>query len=62
MDGGEYIEGTITAVEEGGILINDKEDYYDEFNERDEKEDANYFLRREKVIYITHKESSQYGY
>jgi len=62
MVGGGYVEGIISAVEEGGILMHDVEEYYDEFNERDEEEDANYFIRRQQVMYIVYKESKQYGH
>lgn len=60
--GGGYVEGLLTSVEEeGGLLITDQEDYYDEDARDDVKEDVDYFVPRDNVLYYIYRKSEEYS-
>lgn len=51
-DSNEYICGTLNAIEENGILLSDEETYYNEDEDEDKKEEVDYFIPHQNIIYI----------
>lgn len=55
----DYIVGKLNAVEKNGVLVSDTEHYEDD-NRVERERDINYFIPRDKIIYIKYQPDEDY--